>query len=96
LLQPYIGVGGGWQFMHVETFDYTTGIGHSANYDGPGWQVYTGADLAISRSVRINGEVFHNEAIVERDVHDPIYGSGYGEQIDVDGTGARFGLSFAF
>ncbi len=95
VLHPYIGIGGGWEFMYVEAFDYTTGFGYDANYGGPGWQVYAGADLAMSRRVRLNAEVFHNDAAVEREVFDPVYGPGYEERIEVGGVGARFGLSFA-
>jgi len=95
-IQPYIGVGGGWEFMYVEAFDPATGYGYGAHYDGPGWQIYGGADFLISPAIRLNAEVFHNEATVESNDYDPYYGYGYEQRIDADGTGGRFGLSFAF
>jgi hypothetical protein len=82
--------------MYVEAFNYTTGFGYAADYDGPGWQIYGGADFLISPAVRLNAEVFHNEATVESNIYDPYYGYAYEQRIDVDGTGGRFGLSFAF
>ena len=95
-IQPYVGIGGGWEFLHVKAFDYTSAIAYEANYDGPGWQVYAGADFMIAPRMRLNAEVFHNEATVERGVFDPYAGFAYEERIDADGTGGRFGLSFAF
>ncbi len=96
VIQPYVGVGGGWEFMYVEAFDYTTGLGYAAHYDGPGWQLYGGADFLVARNVRLNAEVFHNEATVESNSYDPYYGYATEQRIDADGTGGRFGLSFAF
>ncbi len=95
-VQPYVGVGGGWEFMYVEAFDYTTGFGYAAHYDGPGWQLYGGADFLVAPNVRLNAEVFHNEATVESNFYDPYYGYATEQRIDADGTGGRFGLSFAF
>jgi len=95
-VQPYAGIAGGWEFLHVEAFDYRTGYGYHADYDGPGWQVFGGIGFAMGPRAVLNAEVFHNEAEVDREVYDPYVGVLYDEEIDVDGTGARVGLSFAF
>jgi hypothetical protein len=95
-IQPYAGIAGGWEFLNVQAFDYESGIEYEADYDGPGWQIYGGAAFALAPRFHLNAEVFHNESTVERRVVDPFAGAAYDERIDVDGTGARFGLSFAF
>ena len=94
--KPYAGVGGGWEFLNVKAVDYTSGLGYEANYNGPGWQLYGGVNLAFSERFQLNGELFHNEATVEREVFDPVLGAAYEERVDVGGTGLRGGLSFAF
>ncbi len=95
-IAPYFGVGAGWEFLNVQAVDYTNGFAYEADYDGPGWQVYAGADFELAPRFRLNAEVFHNGATVERRVVDPYAGAAYDERIDVDGNGARMGLSFAF
>ena len=94
--QPYVGIAGGWEFLNVQAVDYETGIEYEADYDGPGWQIFGGAAFAVAPRFHLNAEVFHNESTVERRVVDPFAGAAYDERIDVDGTGARFGMSFAF
>jgi hypothetical protein len=95
-IQPYFGVGGGWQFLNVRALDYEEGYEYEADYDGPGWQAWVGADFEVAPRVRLNAEVFHNEATVERRVYDPFDGVAYDERIELGGNGGRFGLSFAF
>lgn len=94
--KPYAGIGGGWEFLNVKAVDYSTGLGYEANYNGPGWQLYGGVNLAFSEKFQLTGEVFHNEATVERDVYDPVLGVAYEERVNVGGNGLRGGLSFAF
>jgi hypothetical protein len=95
-IQPYVGVGAGWQFLNVQAFDYATGYAYEADYDGPGWQAWLGADFEMAPRVRLNAELFHNEATVERRVIDPFAGAAYDERIELGGNGGRLGLSFAF
>lgn len=95
-ISPYVGVAGGWEFLNVQAVDYATGAAYEADYDGPGWQIYAGADFELAPRFRLNAEVFHNGATVERRVVDPFAGVAYDERIDVDGNGGRVGLSFAF
>jgi len=95
-IQPYVGIGGGWEFLNVQAVDFATNYAYEADYDGPGWQAYVGADFAVAPRMRLNAELFHNGAIVERRVVDPFVGVAYDERIDVGGNGGRVGLSFAF
>ena len=95
-IQPYFGVAGGWEFLNVQAFDYATGFAYEADYDGPGWQLYVGADFELAPRFRLSTELFHNGATVERRVFDPFLGVAYDERIEVDGNGGRVGLSFAF
>ena len=95
-VQPYAGIAGGWEFLNVQAVDYASGIEYEADYDGPGWQIYAGVGLALAPRFQLSGEVFHNESTVERRVVDPFAGAAYDERIDVDGTGVRAGLNFAF
>ena len=94
-VQPYFGVGGGWEFLNVKALDYD-GYEYEADYDGPGWQAWVGADFEVAPRVRLNAELFHNEATVERRVIDPFAGEARDERIELGGNGARAGLSFAF
>ncbi|MEO6462221.1 MAG: hypothetical protein ABIP29_04030 [Candidatus Eisenbacteria bacterium] len=95
-IQPYVGIAGGWEFLNVQAVDYESGIAYEADYDGPGWQLYGGVGLALARRFQLSAEVFHNESTVERRVIDPSAGAAYDERVDVDGTGLRAGLNFAF
>ena len=95
-IQPYFGVGGGWEFLNVKAFDYDSAYEYEANYDGPGWQAWVGADFVVAPRLRMNAELFHNEATVERRVLDGFAGPAYDERIELGGNGARAGLSFAF
>lgn len=95
-IQPYVGIAGGWEFLNVQAVDYESGTEYEADYDGPGWQIYGGVGFALARRFQLSAEVFHNESTVERRVVDPFAGVAYDERIDVDGTGLRAGLNFAF
>lgn len=95
-IQPYAGIAGGWEFLNVRAFDYASGTEYEADYDGPGWQLYGGVGFALARRFQLSAEVFHNESTVERRVVNPFAGAAYDERVDVDGTGVRAGLNFAF
>lgn len=95
-VQPYVGFAGGWEFLDVDLYDPLSGWVYNADYDGVGWQAYVGADFAVAPRVRLTAELFHNGSTVDRHVFDPYTGASYDENIDVDGNGGRFGLSFAF
>jgi hypothetical protein len=95
-IQPYFGLAGGWTFLNVQAVDYANGFAYEADYDGPGWQAYVGADFELAPRLRLSTELFHNGATVERRIYDPSLGAAYDERIDVEGNGGRLGLGFAF
>ncbi|MGH7726590.1 MAG: hypothetical protein ACREOU_14275 [Candidatus Eiseniibacteriota bacterium] len=96
VVRPYFGAAGGWEFLNVHEFDAARGYGIESNYDGPAYQFYGGANFAISPRIHLNAEAFWNGATVDREVFDPVSGFIFEERIDLDGWGARGGLSFAF
>jgi hypothetical protein len=95
-LNPYVGVGGGWEFLHARVQDYRSGVIGYANYDGPGYQFFGGANVPLASRVRLNAEVFYNGSTVDRTVYDPYLGVAYEEEIDADGWGLRGGVTIPF
>jgi len=93
---PYIGAGGGYQFLFLSASDFTTGQSLDATYSGWAWQAWAGAAIPFGRNIRLNGEVFRTGGTVGRDVHDATGAPGLREELDVDGAGLRVGLAFAF
>ncbi len=76
--------------------DFQTGQSFDATYDGFGWQLWGGAALPLSGRSRLVGEVFMNNADLEREVFDVVTGETIRETVSTDGVGARFGLSWGF
>lgn len=91
---PYIGAAGGYHMMFL-TAQLQNGQDFDATYQGWGWQAYAGLAIPLSRYMRLTGEVFTNEAKLDRDVDDGVGGT-YKEVVDTGGSGARGGLSFSF
>lgn len=94
-ISPYFGVGGGYEVLFLDAEDFATGDSFTATYGGWGWQVWGGATAQLSGSTRLAGEVFWNEADLERDVDDSAGGT-LREVIPENGLGMRFGLSWGF
>ena len=94
-ISPYGGVGGGYEILYLYAQDYETGQNFNATFGGWGWQTWAGVKIPLGSTVRLNGELFLNESIVQRDVMD-VNGIPYVERVDVSGGGARAGLSFVF
>jgi len=92
---PYFGIAGGYEVLFLSAEDFTTGDQFDATYSGWGWQGWAGVAIPLSGQSRINLEIFHNSAELERDVEVP-YGQPYNEVVDADGVGMRFGLSWGF
>lgn len=95
-LVPYVGAAATWQVLFLEGSDFATGQRYDATFDGFGWQAWAGAALPLSGRTRLVGEVFMNEADLHRDVYDASLGADIRETVNVDGVGARFGMSWGF
>lgn len=95
-LIPYFGVAASWQVLFLEADDFQTGQSFDATYDGFGWQMWGGAALPLSGRSRLVGEVFLNNADLNRDVFDEASGTTIRESVSTDGVGARFGINWGF
>ena len=93
---PYIGAGGGYQWLLLSAEDFTTGQEFDATYHGWAWQVWGGLAIPLGQTLKLTGEVFRTGGTVGRDVDNVPGGGVLREEIDVDGTGLRFGLAFGF
>ena len=93
---PYVGAAASWQVLFLQADDFTTGETFDATFDGFGWQLWVGAAFPLSGRSRLIGEVFMNQAELNRDVFDPFLGQDLRETVSTDGVGARFGISWGF
>jgi len=92
---PYVGAGGGWQWLFLSARDFQTGTGYDATFGGWTWQAWGGAQLALSPAARLFGEVFLHNGDAERTVQD-LSGTEYQEVVDLAGAGMRFGVAWGF
>ena len=95
-LVPYVGVGGGYQLLFLSAEDFATGEDFDATFGGWGWQAWAGIGIPLSRQARLTAEIFRLGGTVSREVDDLTSGLEVREEVDVDGTGARFGIAFSF
>ena len=93
---PYLGVAGGYEWMHLAARDYLSGASFDATYGGWGWQLWGGAALPLSGRTRLDGELFVNGGTLGRDATDDLTGITYRETVKADGIGMRFGLAWGF
>jgi hypothetical protein len=93
-LMPYVGAGGGYQWVNLYGEDYVNNRTYDATFGGWGWQAWGGVGMPIASNVKLTGEVFISGAHLGRDVPDPYNVIIYHESIDMDGVGARFGLAW--
>jgi hypothetical protein len=95
-LTPYIGGGLAYEVFvnHVESFEL--GVNETAIYGGPGWQVFGGLLVPVTKSTRFLGELWYNDSVVRRDIDRYVQGLPVSERIDVGGLGARAGIEFNF
>jgi len=94
-VQPYFGIGGGYEVLWVSAEDFSSGIEYDATFGGWGWQGWAGVAVPLAARSRFTAEVYLNQAEVERDVDDPGFGR-VREVVDVDGGGMRFGVNWSF
>jgi hypothetical protein len=95
-LTPYVGGGLAYEVFvnHVE--DFEIGVNETAVYAGPGWQVFGGLLVPVTKSTRFLGELWYNDSIVRRNIDRYVQGLPVSERIDVGGLGARAGIEFNF
>ena len=93
---PYAGVAGSWQVLFLKADDFQTGASYDATFDGFGWQVWGGAAFPLGGGSKLVGEVFLNNADLNRDVFDNTSGQTIRETVSTDGVGARFGINMGF
>jgi hypothetical protein len=95
-LTPYVGGGLAYEVFvnHVESFDL--GVNETAVYAGPGWQLFGGLLVPVTKSTRFLGELWYNDSVVRRDIDRYVQGLPVSERIDVGGLGARAGIEFNF
>jgi hypothetical protein len=92
---PYAGIGGGYELLFLKAED-PTGVTYDQTFGGWGWQAWAGLGIPLSRDARITGEVFRNGGDLSHDSDDPSTGYTIRETVNVNGTGARFGVAFSF
>jgi hypothetical protein len=95
-LLPYVGAGGGYEWLFVKGTDINTGQLFDATYGGWGWQTWAGLGLSLGSGARLNAEYFWNNAKVGRDVYDASLGVVYREELTLKGNGIRAGIGFMF
>jgi hypothetical protein len=95
-LLPYIGAGGGYEWLFVKGTDINTSQRFDATYGGWGWQTWAGLGLSLGGDARVNAEYFWNTAEVGRDVYDASLGVVYREELKLKGGGIRAGIGFMF
>ena len=93
-LVPYVGAGGGYQFMVITADDYATNQHLSATLGGWAWQTWAGVGVPLGNRVRATGEVFFHGGDVSRTTTDQLTGLAYRETARTDGVGVRFGLAW--
>jgi opacity protein-like surface antigen len=95
-LTPYVGGGIAYEILVNEINNYEIGVTDTNVYGGPGWQLFGGLLLPVTRSTRFLGELWFNDSVVRRDIDRYVQGLPVGERIDVGGLGARAGIEFNF
>lgn len=96
---PYAGMGLGYEWLFLSAHDYATHESFDQTFGGFGWQAWGGVGFALDPRTRLTAEVFFNACEVDSEVD--VYLDDYGlvtvrDVVDMNGVGARFGLSFMF
>lgn len=94
-IQPYFGLGAGYEVLVVDGTDFTTSTEFSDHFGGFGWQGHAGLSFPLGPRTKLVGEGYWNHATVDRRVRDVSTGVLVKEEIDVNGAGMRAGLAFA-
>lgn len=94
-LSPYVGIGGGYEWLLLRAEDFRTDEVFSRTYSGPSWEWYAGVGLKMSRAARLDGELFYSAGTLGRDVLDA-NDRLLKETVDMDGVGVRVGLNIVY
>jgi hypothetical protein len=95
-ISPYVGIGGGYEWLNLHATRSDIPVAFDANYGGWGWQAWGGVAFKMGPAVRLNGEVYGNFANVWRNAFDVDLNAVTRETVNVDGAGVRAGLQFLF
>lgn len=94
VIQPYIGVAGGYEILFSREANYYTGDKKNQFYGGFGWQLMIGGAYPLGSASSILGEVFYNGSTVRRSKGESELGFPIHEELDFSGLGLRVGLRF--
>jgi hypothetical protein len=92
---PYFGVGAGYEWLILTAHDYRNQTSATHTFENPAWQAYSGVGLTLGRDVRLDGELFYNGATLKRQIVDSS-GMTWNEIVDMNGVGARVGVSLLY
>lgn len=92
---PYAGVGAGYEWLLLRAKDYRTAESAQATFASVAWQSYAGIGMRLSKSVRLDGELFYNGGTLARDVVEE-NGNSWRETVDAEGVGLRVGLNVTY
>lgn len=95
-LAPYLGIAGGYEWLYLREKDYLLATDSSLTYSNPAWEWWAGMGMRLTRSTRVDGELFYHAANMGRDVTDTNTGVTLRETVDLNGIGARVGLNFNY
>ena len=93
-LVPYVGIAAGYEWLYLKAKDYRTDADTSLTYANWAWEWYAGMGLKLTKSVRVDGEVYYNGATLTRDVY--ANNRRLDEAVYMDGAGVRIGLHIAY
>lgn len=94
LIQPYIGVAGGYEILFSREANYITDEKKNRFYGGFGWQLMIGGAYPLGSASSLLAEVFYNGSIVARSKGTTEAGYPIHEELDFSGLGLRIGLRF--
>ena len=92
---PYVGVGGGYEFLVLSADNFVTGQSLQANFAGWAWQVWGGVGIPLGKRTKLNGELYVNQAEVGKTISD-VNGVSTRQTIDLNGVGIRVGLAWGY
>ncbi len=96
VVEPYLGIAGGYEMVFSREANYQTDEKDSRFYHGFGWQLIGGGAYAIGASSAVTGEIFYNGSTVKRSKGKDDLGFPIHEEVNFSGLGFRIGLRFGW